>query len=438
MNRLPLFAVCLTALVAEAVPPTMPFSGRLATSAGVVNGPVAVTFKLFDVATGGTALWTETHSALTASNGLVFAELGAHTTLDPAVFAGPPRWLEVTVEAETLSPRLKLASVPYAFRADTAEHLGALAEGDVQRQLQAGAGLSLSGTTLSLSSTGCLSNSVWTWDGASFSCTPLPAAASFTGAAGITVTGSTIGLSTQGCVAGESWRYTGTTWDCLPNPTTTDASQLVTGTLSTDRYSAAADLAVEGYLDGNAATDLMSRAQGDARWLSLTGGTVAGALTASSTVSAPAFAFTSARASVLSLPGFALSGTGWIFHVGFGEVYPQTAGAGTFGAIPVNLPQGATVTALSCVVSDNDALNHITVDLRRITNSTDVQMALIATPFADSVTGWQTISDTTVIYPVIDNTGSSYYLEVYARFTTGTFVALRRCWVNYTTTTVPY
>ena len=45
------------------------------------------------------------------------------------------------------------------------------------------------------------------------------------------------------------------------------ADSITTGTLNTDRYSAVTDLNAEGLLDNNADNDLITRAQGDARFL---------------------------------------------------------------------------------------------------------------------------------------------------------------------------
>jgi hypothetical protein len=48
---------------------------------------------------------------------------------------------------------------------------------------------------------------------------------------------------------------------------THNAANIISGVLSTDRYSAYADLTAEGYLDNNAGTDLLTRDQADGRYL---------------------------------------------------------------------------------------------------------------------------------------------------------------------------
>lgn len=114
----------LASTEAKAAPESMTFAGRLGTSEGPVDGSVEVAFSVFDAAAGGTEDWTDTVT-LTADEGLVFAVLGdAGNPLDDAVFDGSPKFLEITVEGETLTPRLAITSTPYAVSASNADTLG--------------------------------------------------------------------------------------------------------------------------------------------------------------------------------------------------------------------------------------------------------------------------------------------------------------------------
>ncbi len=77
-------------------------------------------FELFDVASSGTALWTETQTGVVVSKGTFSVMLGAVTPL-PKIFY-KPLWVEVTAIAGpgmtspiVFSPRAELASVPYAL-----------------------------------------------------------------------------------------------------------------------------------------------------------------------------------------------------------------------------------------------------------------------------------------------------------------------------------
>jgi hypothetical protein len=153
-------ALLAAAPLADAAPSSISFAGRLSTSAGPVNGSQLITFKVFNVLTGGTAVWNDTIS-LNADNGLVFATLGTTTNpLDATVFTGAPMFLEITIGSETLTPRLVLNAVPYALSASTADKLGGvIAAANVVQSVVAGTGLTGGGNpnagavTLSVDST---------------------------------------------------------------------------------------------------------------------------------------------------------------------------------------------------------------------------------------------------------------------------------------------
>ncbi|MDA3813543.1 MAG: tail fiber domain-containing protein [Candidatus Cloacimonetes bacterium] len=62
------------------------------------------------------------------------------------------------------------------------------------------------------------------------------------------------------------------------------ASNITSGTLDTGRYSAYSDLSAEGYLNNNSSIDLLTRDQGDTRWINTTGDTMTGDLIVQSNV----------------------------------------------------------------------------------------------------------------------------------------------------------
>ena len=70
------------------------------------------------------SLWSETGSVTTDKAGVFSTTLGSDTPIDVR-FDGP-RWLEIEVEGESLSPRRELTSVPYAFQAMNSDSLGGL------------------------------------------------------------------------------------------------------------------------------------------------------------------------------------------------------------------------------------------------------------------------------------------------------------------------
>jgi len=113
-----LLALPLSAAAVEAtVPSKLGFGGRLlATDGTPVNGVVNLTFSLYDVATGGTATWTESQTLLLTYDGAYGTLLGAVNPLPDSVLLAPgQRFLEITVNTDApLSPRMELGAAPYA------------------------------------------------------------------------------------------------------------------------------------------------------------------------------------------------------------------------------------------------------------------------------------------------------------------------------------
>jgi hypothetical protein len=111
----------LFSAAAYAVPTVINYQGVLTDDLGAVfNGTVSLTFTLFDQDTAGTAVWSESHSGVAINNGVYSIALGSVNagTLTAELFSADDLWLEVTVNGETLSPRQRLTSVPYAKNAD--------------------------------------------------------------------------------------------------------------------------------------------------------------------------------------------------------------------------------------------------------------------------------------------------------------------------------
>lgn len=122
-------AVCALALpLRAALPGQVDFQGLLLDAGGQkVNGAVDLVFTLYDAATAGNALWTESHADVQVADGVYGVTLGATTPLTQAELGGGNVWLEIAVEGETLSPRRQLLAVPYAIRAQSAESTDAVA-----------------------------------------------------------------------------------------------------------------------------------------------------------------------------------------------------------------------------------------------------------------------------------------------------------------------
>jgi hypothetical protein len=101
-----------------AVPNQVTFQGRLANASGnpVPDGTYTIKFSFYDAATGGTLKREETVSNVQVKNGTFAVVLDASTA---GLFSGE-LWLEIKIGTDTpLSPRQKVLSVPFAFKANT-------------------------------------------------------------------------------------------------------------------------------------------------------------------------------------------------------------------------------------------------------------------------------------------------------------------------------
>jgi hypothetical protein len=120
--RLPSVLACslLLSLAAPAsnaaVPETMSYQGVLTDNAGtpVPNGNYDLVFGLYDVATGGAPLWTETRTGVSVQAGLVSLVLGSVSPITLPFDA--PYFLGIGVNGGAeMAPRIALASSPYGL-----------------------------------------------------------------------------------------------------------------------------------------------------------------------------------------------------------------------------------------------------------------------------------------------------------------------------------
>ena len=117
-----LVVVCLlVGARADAVPLSFNYQGLLTDSQGqpVADGEHSLIFKIYDVSSGPDApLWTSDPTNVTTHAGIFTTAVSP----SPAgIFDNDELWLETVVEAEPLTPRIKLLSVPFAIRAATAD-----------------------------------------------------------------------------------------------------------------------------------------------------------------------------------------------------------------------------------------------------------------------------------------------------------------------------
>jgi hypothetical protein len=103
------------------IPAKINYQGKVSDSetGKPLAGPRSMTFRLFDDPSAGSLLWSESGDVVTDSAGIFSVILGSANPID-LTFEGPV-WLEVEIGGEVLSPRRELVSVPYAFRAGSAD-----------------------------------------------------------------------------------------------------------------------------------------------------------------------------------------------------------------------------------------------------------------------------------------------------------------------------
>lgn len=87
----------------------------------VSDGNYAMEFRIFSVAAGGVALWSEVVPNVAVSNGRFNILLGQVTALPEDVFDGTERWLESVFDGQVLAPRVRFVTVAYAHRISTVD-----------------------------------------------------------------------------------------------------------------------------------------------------------------------------------------------------------------------------------------------------------------------------------------------------------------------------
>ncbi|MDJ0869625.1 MAG: hypothetical protein QNK03_26230 [Myxococcota bacterium] len=109
-----------------APPPDVSYQGRLLDGTGdALTGPVTIEIGIWSQLSGGILLYGETHENQALSDGVFAIVLGTGAAptraFDAELFDGPNRFLEVTIDGETLTPRQPLTSVPYALQSQQSQ-----------------------------------------------------------------------------------------------------------------------------------------------------------------------------------------------------------------------------------------------------------------------------------------------------------------------------
>ncbi|QDG49579.1 hypothetical protein FIV42_02135 [Persicimonas caeni] len=228
LRSLILLVILLLAVPSAAsaeVPGYFPVQAYLTDSSGVpIDGDVDLEFNIYDAATGGAVLFSETQT-VQANAGAFTAYLGTNSELDLSLFSdSQDLFLGVTVNnGDELTPRQRLATVPFAARAmsaasaDDAKTLDGRPATDFEPiTYTAAAPLEIDANNQVSITTTCATDSILKWTGSAWECTP---DAQLTATGAIELNGSTIGLVT--CPNGQVLKSDGTNMACAEDADTT-------------------------------------------------------------------------------------------------------------------------------------------------------------------------------------------------------------------------
>lgn len=139
MKRASLVLLCLMAglaRVAAQVPQTVSYQGRLLLGTNLVNGTVGLSLRLFNTSSGGSLLYEDSNSVAVV-DGLYSTYLGDQTTAGSLAGAltNASVWLETMVNGTALTPRERIASVPYSLNVSAAGIVGTIADGNLSTNI---------------------------------------------------------------------------------------------------------------------------------------------------------------------------------------------------------------------------------------------------------------------------------------------------------------
>ncbi len=111
-----LLLTLLASSLSAQVPRTISYQGRLTNDTGTpLNATYSITFSLYDVATGGTALWSETKD-VAVSQGLLSTALGDTAPFGDTIAFDRPYFLGLKLgSGDEMTPRQPFQSAPYAL-----------------------------------------------------------------------------------------------------------------------------------------------------------------------------------------------------------------------------------------------------------------------------------------------------------------------------------
>jgi len=113
-SLLSLLIVLLASAAFAQAPKTLSYQGKLSDGGGPLNGTYNLTFTLYDAATGGSSVWTETSTNVSITSGNLSLILGKTTPINVA--SDKPLWLGIKVGANPeVTPRVEMTGSLYSL-----------------------------------------------------------------------------------------------------------------------------------------------------------------------------------------------------------------------------------------------------------------------------------------------------------------------------------
>ena len=116
------FSPCMADVLQGGIPHMINYQGVLTDDAGnPLNDSCDLTFSIYRYSTGGSALWSETHTGVSVQDGLFNVILGSSDAIPDSVFEWSMTYLGIKIGTQDeLTPRIRFTSVAYSYRAQTA------------------------------------------------------------------------------------------------------------------------------------------------------------------------------------------------------------------------------------------------------------------------------------------------------------------------------
>ncbi|MDD5292257.1 MAG: hypothetical protein PHY46_03645, partial [Candidatus Omnitrophica bacterium] len=117
-------SICFTSISFAAIPRYLSLQAKVTLQDGTpLTGTYSATFRIYEAATGGTALWSEAQT-ITFASGILDAVLGLTTAFPTTMTFNTDYWLSIEIGSDgEMSPRTRLTASPYALNSDKIDNI---------------------------------------------------------------------------------------------------------------------------------------------------------------------------------------------------------------------------------------------------------------------------------------------------------------------------